>query len=388
MMHFLSRCFHSFLKGHRDQEKVDISVIFLLGFLLRLCSFYLVRHIIFPDTQTYMQAGEDLWTTGRVSSTVVMPLYPLILYGLGKGLTSFVGILASSATGVFIYLIALQITGRRLLALACGLFLAIYPLHIYYSSLLLTESFFIFFLYGSLWAFYGNRFLLGSFLIGMSLLIRPALMYVGPFLVIAFSRGTHGKTWKETGRDLLLYLGVVALMLAPWVGHNFLKYGRWVLLNCGDGVIACWENHQEFWLLGGKLPSPLGQLDPVAYNSFLKAKALEFVWHHPHEYLRLCWDRFQRFWSFAPASHYKWYYGSQWVLGGLAITGGLSFIALKSWRHWRLTLPLTGVILFLSTLHCLTHALDRYRLPLDPALIILASLWLCDKLKVHPKAKT
>jgi hypothetical protein len=53
------------------------------------------------------------------------------------------------------------------------------------------------------------------------------------------------------------------------------------------------------------------------------------------------------------------------------VAGALASLALVS--GWQRRLPLWLPVVFLTTLHLTFHALPRYRLPLDPLLIVVAS---------------
>lgn len=119
----------------------------LLAFLLRLLLLATVEHVISPDGVQYVGMGQNL-IAGNFReglSTYWPPLYPLLvgLFSLVFRDAEFAGRFVSVVAGSLLVLPAHRLARRwygRRVAFICAAVVAVHPLLIYYSTVLLTEA--------------------------------------------------------------------------------------------------------------------------------------------------------------------------------------------------------------------------------------------------------
>src|SRR6266567_8611202 len=104
------------------------SAILLVAFLLRA-----TWHLHFgsadatPDTMVYIETGRALFATGKMSSFLYMPLYPVAIHLLGISGIVWLQILLSTLTVHLVYLVALAIWNDNNAALAAAGACAVHP---------------------------------------------------------------------------------------------------------------------------------------------------------------------------------------------------------------------------------------------------------------------
>ncbi|MCA0389382.1 MAG: glycosyltransferase family 39 protein [Bacteroidetes bacterium] len=120
--------------------------------------------------------------------------------------------------------------GRRV-GLLAALLMAIEPHQIMYSQMFYTENLFIPILLASAFSLllYVEKvkisdLILSAFFLALCVYIRPAANYIvvvwAGFLLFHF-----GKKWKEGVRAAAVLLGVLLLVLSPWLIRNYMLYG-------------------------------------------------------------------------------------------------------------------------------------------------------------------
>src|SRR6266436_950795 len=134
------------------------SAILLVAFLLRAA-----WHLHFgtadatPDTAVYIETGSALFATGKMSSFLYMPLYPVAIHLLGVSGIVWLQIVLSTWTVHLVYQVALAIWHDRNAALAAAAACAIHPVLVYYANAPLTETSFSFLVMLGLLLLYRNR---------------------------------------------------------------------------------------------------------------------------------------------------------------------------------------------------------------------------------------
>jgi hypothetical protein len=173
---------------------------------------------------------------------------------------------------------------------------------------------------------------------------------------------------------------IYGAVLAPWFIRNYEVLGA-VVFTTGSA---------ETLYIGNNDHSPRGRgewqndADPafVAYaNSLPELKrsttfasaAREWIAAHPLQFLKVGCLRMIRFWNIVPnTNEVPWYYA--WVtapsFGPVLI---LAIVCSATWRPWRDLWPIWLLIAWFSVLHFIVLGSLRYRLPLEPFLIVMAS---------------
>jgi hypothetical protein len=137
------------------------------------------------------------------------------------------------------------------------------------------------------------------------------------------------------------------------------------------------ENNEQFEQYGldwSKLTPwvPFAQIaDPVEQSAAMRSAAITYIRTYPLAWLRGDIDRLKRFLTPSDLSYNKFQVLVSAILLILTFIGALA--ALVDSSAWRRCLPLWLPIIFLAALSLSFHALPRYRLPLDPLMIIIAA---------------
>lgn len=142
-----------------------------------------------------------------------------------------------AATSVLAYYLGLRLFGR-VIGVWSGIIMALFPAHILWSSLLLTEVLFALVLTSVLlvagrtmggWAAFG----LGIMTAAATLIRGEALLLPIVFFAVQLARGA---TWMEAYRVIAVVAYGMAALLIPWAVRNSLQFGEPVYLTTSTGV--------------------------------------------------------------------------------------------------------------------------------------------------------
>jgi hypothetical protein len=320
-----------------------------------------------------------------MQATYRMPLYPLWTYVTGGGVGLKLADIGLSVLTVWlIHEIAFEIFRDRATAFVAAAFAATYPPFLYFPLLGITETAYACVLCAAFLVLYRGHYVAGSVLLVASILIRPALEPAAPLLVLVFSSLVHRAPARVTARRLLIYAIAYAVLMAPWWLHNERKYGEFVRINLGDGMALyegnlCPADTLGFALEGAEPPwkchRHFGEktLDPIGDNQRLKAEARHYLEDHPGYAARVLAVKLAAFWRF-------WGYSSDWIQqAAFTLTSGLVFALFAAFLalHARLQLarvaPIIVLVAWLWSVYALTISYLRFRFPLEPFMIVLAS---------------
>ena len=355
--------------------------VFVVALALRIVWHLTAHPVDWPDTAVYIADGNSLFAHGMMKSYLYMPLYPVLIHVLGPDGVLWLQAPLSAATAVLAAVLAFELFASVPAAAAAGLLAAFHPLLIFYADMRLSETVFTFLELAGLVALYRGRWWLGATALVLGILTRPALDLVAPLIVLSFGLlGRAGGGWRQPARGLAIYAVVYLVLMTPWWLHNWEKYGHFVRLDLDDGIVMRLENNSVFDRVGldfGAFRSVLDFpeiKDPVALDDARKAAAFRYIVDHPLHYLWRCIERLGRFWTPLPGSRH---FGVELVACVASVTIYLGLVlSLLKWRvEWRRLLPVLLPILFLTAVHAATHALPRYRLPLEPLFAALAGGW-------------
>lgn len=360
-----------------------VTAVLALALASRSAALALVPDPGFHDARVYSDAGRALLEDGVLPVHNCMPLYPLLsgLTGGGVG-THVLDVLLSVATvGLVIRLGWLLFDDRRV-ALVAGGVAALWPHMVVASVLGLTETSFAFtFCLGTcLWL--DRRWTAGSLALVLGVLIRPTFELLLPLLLVAMVLGFFRGRGRDLLRPMAILVAVYVAAMAPWWAHNLEVHGTFVRLNTGGGLVAYVGHHPDNVEGGGLVTVPDLDLssfraieDPVERDRALRQAALRVVIDDPARALRRIPVRLMRLWR-------PWPNAAEHRSPAVRILSAATFLPLASLalfhlglvtrRHWRSAALLWLPVLFLSAVHGLTLASVRYRLPVEPLLILLA----------------
>jgi hypothetical protein len=366
-------------------SRLTLIAILVTAFALRVLAAAIVpdQSVLLGDAVAYREVGKSLWATGQMNALYFMPLYPALVAVFGPGWPQLLIDIALSTVLVWlIYELTDAIFASKRAAILAGAVAAVYPYFIFYSIVGLTETLFMVLLLAAYLCWYRNAYIAASVFSVLGILTRPVLDPLAPLLLLYFAIAIRGLSFKAAAKYLAIYAGIYCVLMAPWWLHNYKAYQTFVRLNLGSGVA----------LLSGNSPSnqtggidnnleatmaPFGEIaDPVARDKAMQRAALNYIKEDPGRFLIQAAKRFQRFWSPWPQTEeysrplYKLISFCSFIP---VLLLALVFVVLYGRTYFLRIAPLLLFIVYLSSLHLVFPASLRYRLPVEPFLIILAA---------------
>jgi hypothetical protein len=364
----------------------------------------------------------DWWPATRAGEPTAHWSYLYTLYLAGvyslTGMHPLVARLAQAiVAGVIqpwlVWRLGCRVFGQRVGLIAAGL-TAGYAYFVYYASALITETFYTLAVLWMLdlaidialapnggtpasrrWRDVLTRarpWVALGLALGLAALLRQVILLFVPVLA-----GWLILRRRRVPMGLALSLVVVALLIAPWTVRNYSTFGRFVLLNSNAGYAFFWANHPVYGdnfvavlsnaQYASLIPEELRGLDEASLDQALLQDGLRFVADDPIRYIRLSISRTKDYFEFWPSA------GSPPLSNAFRL---LSFGITLPFVIYGLLVALTrpgparvsrqpesvGLLyLFISTyttIHLLSWALIRYRVPVDAVLVVFAALAIAD----------
>ena len=363
--------------------------------------------------ELYRRLG-GLWGLIRpgVPQVTIPPLNPLVLalsyYLLGLGnllLYRLIMAILGVATCWFVFDVARSIFGRRP-ALLTLLALALYPALIYFSGVVLTETLFLFFFAALINIIIRFRERPQWWLAALAGAVWTLGFLTKSTMALMLPVGVAAIFWPRRGdfrpKEALIFLVAIVICLVPWVVRNYEIFGRVVIMPTKSWNI--WErNNYRFneqfyreekeakayeWLIG-KPPFSVNRPETVQFPRFApdedevqrNAKyvklAKQFILANPGLYAKLCLVRFIEFFRVLGRTHTSALVAMTRLLSyGLVLPFFIVGFVLSFRRSSGLSRQkwvLTTVLLLFVSLHVLTTAEPRYRLPIEPYMVAFAS---------------
>ena len=321
----------------------------------------------------------------------MMPLQPII-YGILRGnlyLIKMLDICVSTASIYLVYLIGKEVFSNERIGKISMVICSIYPSFIWYTTKVLTEPIYLFLMLTCFFLMYKKKIFLGCCVLVLIILQRPAIDILSPILVIFFSFFVHNFSLRKTIKYSLIYLGIYILMMSPWWIHQYIKYGEFVRLNLGDGLVLYTGN-----VLGnGKdnterikryyepfIDKEFGHIEAWKdKNQAMKKDSYLYIYNNFDEFLMLIPYKMSRFWSLFPYDSrfdkVKYVYVVSYGTILLLFIAGvyLLFSSNKKRILFKKLVPVFLFFIYTVAVHSVTYSNIRYRLPLEPFMIIIAS---------------
>jgi 4-amino-4-deoxy-L-arabinose transferase-like glycosyltransferase len=335
-----------------------------------------------PDAVAHRDAGTSLWATGQLGTPFHMPLYPALVGVLGPGWRQLaIDISLSTATIWLLYELTKLVFDQRTGLIAAGI-AALYPHFIFFSVAGLTETLFMALLVAAYVAWYRGLNVLAAVFAVLAILTRPILDVLAPILVLYFSLAIHKQPIAAAARNLVIYAGIYYGLMAPWWLHNYQAYGTFVRLNLGGGLALLSGNNPGNQTggidinLGAASARFQSITDPVERDRAMQQAAIEYIKSDPQRFMAqavLKLARFRRPWP-----HTESYRSQIYVLAALFSFVPVTLLAaaslvLCSRVQLVHAVPLLLFIAYLTAAHTVFPGSIRYRLPLEPFLVVLAA---------------
>ena len=305
-----------------------------------------------------------------------------------------------AAVIVMIGLLARQVAGRAVGLTAAGIAM-LYPAFWINDGLIMAESLSALLIAGALWTAlrYRSRpsvrlaVQLGAW-IGFAALARAeslllVVLLVAPLMVVSHPR------WRNRVRAMGVCGVLTALVIAPWVVPNLVRFNEPVLMSTNDGVTLIGANSPQtyhggnigFWSLeylnqlGDGLPELQGA-DPSERSRIWRDEALTYIGDNLDDQPRVVAARLGRLWSvYRPLQMVDFNTGEgreRWA-SNLALVGFwiAAPVALVGW--WRLgrdrvtRWPLAVLALHVSLIGMLFYGIPRFRVPAEIAVVVCAA---------------
>jgi 4-amino-4-deoxy-L-arabinose transferase-like glycosyltransferase len=233
------------------------------------------------DASHYQQIARNLadgrgfvapFPSGALHATAFRPpLYPMLLgatykvFGDGVASGRALSVVLGVAVAVLAYLLANRIAGP-LAGLVAGGLVAIYPPLLANDTVTLTEPLSLALLLGTFLALAGRRWVWAGVLVGLLVLTRASAQYlvvvVGLWLL-----------WQIGWKRALGFVGIAALVVAPWIVRNEVQLGGAVLVTSNGFNYAA--------IYSPPAQTTAGFVDPVADPWFAEQGVTtddEIVW--------------------------------------------------------------------------------------------------------------
>lgn len=339
-----------------------------------------------PDQNEYLQLGQNLldghglqFTDPRFGQQVWAyrtPGYPLLIAACGGNVTAIrvAQAILDSASVLAIYLLA-RVWISPNLSLAAAFVVAVNPLLIYFTGLILSETFFISLL---LWGMVllvrqGPLPILGGIILAFGALTRPSAILLPTLLALIVKR-----------RMALPVALLTLLTLFPWAYRNHLRLGTWIWTTTNSGITlydgfnphATGGSDQSFVR---DMPQ-LSAMGEVERSQYLASQAHQYIRQNPWECLKLTGRKIVWLWSPLPQSP-AYRSNLLYVAAGLAYSLPLLVLsvvglAIKGLK-WQAKCFLAAPALYFTLIHAASVASLRYRLPAEPIMSVLAVCGAC-----------
>lgn len=222
--------------------------------------------------------------------------------------------------------------------------------------------------------------------VGLTALLRQTILLWLPFLCAWIYWISHYQIHRRIRLwGLILALGVASLFILPWTVRNYFVYQAFLPLNSNAGYALYSANHPNHGTKFDQdyvapLPDDLKSLylNEAQWNTELTMRGLQFIRDDPQRYLLLSLDRIPIFFN-------AWFSSESSLISNLmrVFSYGLYlpfyiYGFILSFREWRRYSLIYLFALVFSTMHILTWASIRYRLPIDAVMMPFAAVAVID----------
>jgi len=375
-----------------NKEKSFIFFLFFLSLLIRLAYIIpLSPQNLSLDSYDWMNIAENIAAGNGFGDTWRPPGYAaflgIIFFLFGKSivLIRILNSIFGSLTCVLIYLI-----GKKIFSIEVGkisaVLLCFYPYLLAYTGDLLSETFFAFLISLSIFSLlilaetpnFKNVVILGI-VWGITALIKSTVL---PFFFFACLW-----LWFRTKNiKIAFFAGLLTLItISPWTFRNYIYYKHFILVSPAYQSLAGSNNDTAMVLeTKGESDAPMNEgYTPPYYSEILKLSrmesekifkqdAIDWIKNNPEKFRWLVKRRLIHFWRLYPMMAYKWQKIAAMLTSGIYIP--LCFIGIiLSIRNFGKTSLFIALFFIYTMVHLPFAVVLRYRVPIDPYIIIFAS---------------
>jgi len=188
----------------------------------------------------------------------------------------------------------------------------------------------------------------------------------------------------EISRASVIFIAITLIPVLPWTARNYFTFGKFMLVNVSSGELLWagsylpWDgiaktDRDEYFY---KLFAVRKIKNPAILEKNMQREALKNITRHPGGFLKLSVKKFFRFW-FQPvgqelvskksklAGYSMYFIHALWL-----ILAAIGFYLSKEKRI--LHMPVTVLFVYMAIMHNLIAPIARYRLPIEPFIMIFA----------------
>lgn len=390
-------------------DRKRLFVIALAAFLLYMTFnlFFLPLTTTFVDEKRFIAEAKVLSETGEFRHgpcrSWEMPLTAIIFsvfWGIAKSQEGLIIMartfqaLMLTAQAFLLYGMYASIFNSRRGAFLTFICVAFYPYFVFYQGFLISETIFNTFLVAGFYFFYKwhsgelplNRyFILAHLFFALAVYTKAVLAFLPLLFFAAAAILTARIDRRKRLRVIVASVFLYCVLLSPWWIRNYAIFGEFMPYSTSASMNLYLGNNKAnlhggaFWATDSELErvaeiNRISLKDELAWSRAYTDAAAEFVKSNPERVLELAYLKFKRYWSIVPnaaeygSGLYKWL--SILSFGPVLVLAMASLLV--NARKWRLLSPIYALIACFTMIHVISIASLRYRLPLEPFLILLA----------------
>ena len=233
----------------------------------------------------------------------------------------------------------------------------------------------------------GTALALGA-VCGFAALARVELILLAPMLALPTVLLPRSITRLDRVHNIVIVVGVVALILGPWMVFNLGRFESPTLLSTNDGSAMLGANCDDVYFgrsIGLWEPSCVPKVsgDPSIANSQYRRDAVRYVRDHVDRAPIVALARVGRTWSlFRPgdmlsyqeADAHEWWvtFLGLWFFFPLLFlaVGGIVVMRERFDHLWQLLVP----VVIVTIVSIVTYGQTRFRVPAEPSMVVLAAI--------------
>lgn len=390
-------------------------LIFFVAFSIRLNFAFTHASPLSGDEPTYESIGNSLslgqgYTLNGQLTAGKSPGYPLFIAGVYALFGhDFVAIRIAQAVVdammcAVIYLIASKLFNRKIGCLA-GILSAVHYFFLSSIQLLRPDTIQMFFIVLSVlyWIKWRESFLKRDIaLMGLfssaSIMLKANAIFL-PLSFISIELFNFLKTKRHQTNifmiHLLVFILAVSLLIAPWIVRNYKVFHSLIFFSTevGSALYASYNppEGKKFGLApkDSVIAEAFKMQSEVDQNKFLILKSKEYISTHKKQVIQLLPLKVLFFWSLfdwetlSDDGEGVYNFATAFILPFTIL--GLVILRRDLWRLTPIILPIIYFFLFIGLVF---QGLPRYRLPIEPFLIIFAAFCIVYLYERFSKAKT
>ena len=377
--------------------------VFVVALLPRLWLLLLYPNLLrYPDEEVYLMLAQsllangeyevgwlDIWSNNQFSGAGLPPMQPfVILMGLAMGgggiwAPKLILALLGAGTAGLTSLLGNRLFGGRA-AVVAGLVCAVYPFLLFVNNTLFPQTLAGFLLLLVILALVPpaghspRRILGGGLALGALILAVPAFAPLAPMFAFWLIWGVRrmGDGWvRAVGMAAVLSLGASAVVL-PWTVRTSLRYREFILVSACS-TVPFWEGNLGEY--PRKFVRELRPLSPMQREAYLHRLARERIQARPAEFARRVVKKYVAFFGFWDRQLIQNRYSGVFykTLGALT-SAPILLGALLGLRRALRANPnvrwVVATVLLTALIYALFLAKIRYRLTIEPLLILAAAV--------------